>query len=84
MPKIHAILRRINRNLGPQFEERPHAFLADEDREGLIEQSVRLTLDAPSLEEMDRKHIREETRRRKNGCCLDTDIPESRRIIIRS
>ena len=50
----------------PQFEEKLRAYLADQDREWLIEQIVRLTLDAHSLEEMDRRHIRQkETRRRQ-------------------
>ena len=66
MPNIEAILRQINKDLVPQFEEKLRAHLARQDREWLIEQIVRLTLDAHSLEEMDRKHIREEeTKRRK-------------------
>jgi hypothetical protein len=66
MPNIEAILRQINRDLVPQFEEKLRAHLAEQDKEWLIEQIVRLTLDAHSLEEMDRKHIREqETKRRQ-------------------
>ena len=65
MPNIEAIVRQINRELVPQFEEKLRASLAEQDREWLIEQVVRLTLDAHSLEEMDRKHIREEENRRR-------------------
>lgn len=65
MPNIEAIVRQINKGLVPQFEEKLRAFLADQDKEWLIEQIVRLTLDAHSLEEMDRKHIREEETRRR-------------------
>jgi hypothetical protein len=45
--------------LVPQFEERLRAYLAEQDKEWLIEQIVRLTLDAHSLEEMDRRFVRE-------------------------
>lgn len=56
MTNIETIVREINRELIPQFEEKLRAFLAKQDRDWLIEQIVRLTLDAHSLEEMDRKH----------------------------
>jgi hypothetical protein len=62
---IHSIVRRINRELVPQFEERLRAYLAEHDKEWLIEQIVRLTLDAHSLEEMDRKFVREMQARRR-------------------
>lgn len=65
MPNIDAILREINKDLVPQFEEKLRAYLANQDREWLIEQIVRLTLDAHSLEEMDRKHFREEENSRR-------------------
>jgi hypothetical protein len=65
MPNIEAILRQINKDLVPQFEEKLRAHLARQDKEWLIEQIVRLTLDAHSLEEMDRKHIREEETKRR-------------------
>jgi hypothetical protein len=65
MPNIEAILSRINKDLVPQFEEKLRAYLAEQDKEWLIEQIVRLTLDAHSLEEMDRKHIREEETKRR-------------------
>lgn len=67
MPNIEAIVRQINKDLVPQFEEKLRAYLAGQDREWLTEQIVRLTLDAHSLEEMDRKHIREEETRRRQA-----------------
>jgi hypothetical protein len=56
MPHIDVIIRQIHRDLVPQFEEKLRAHLAAQDKEWLIEQIVRLTLDAHSLQEMDRKH----------------------------
>lgn len=56
MPNIETIVRQINREIVPQFEEKLRAYLAEQDKEWLIEQIVRLTLDAHSLQEMDRKH----------------------------
>ena len=67
MPNIDAILRQINKDLVPQFEEKLRAHLAEQDREWLIEQIVRLTLDAHSLEEKDRTHVREEENRRRQA-----------------
>jgi hypothetical protein len=65
MPTIESIVRQINKDLVPQFEEKLRLYLAGQDKDWLVEQIVRLTLDAHSLEEMDRKHIRlEETVRR--------------------
>ena len=54
---IEAIVRSINRELTPKFEERLRAALAEQDREWLIDQIVRLTLDAHSLEEIDRRSV---------------------------
>ena len=51
---IEDIVQRINRELSPQFEERLRERLADKDREWLVDQLVRLTLDAHSLEDLDR------------------------------
>jgi len=65
MPNIESIVRQINREFIPQFEEKLRAYLAQQDREWLIEQIVRLTLDAHSLEEMDRRHFKEEENRRR-------------------
>lgn len=57
MSTIEGIVRSINRELVPSFEDRLRAALADKDREWLIEQIVRLTLDAHSLEEIDRRSV---------------------------
>jgi hypothetical protein len=67
MPNIDAILREINKDLVPQFEEKLRAYLAEQDKEWLIEQIVRLTLDAHSLEERDRKHVREEETKKQQA-----------------
>ena len=60
---IHSIVRTINRDLVPQFEEKLRDHLRDKDREWLIEQIVRLTLDAHALEENDRKRFLAEKER---------------------
>lgn len=65
MPNIETIVRQINREIVPQFEEKLRAYLAEQDKEWLIEQIVRLTLDAHSLQEMDRKHYKEEENRKR-------------------
>jgi hypothetical protein len=67
MPNIDAILREINKDLVPQFEEKLRAYLAEQDKEWLVEQIVRLTLDAHSLEERDRKHVREEGTKKRQA-----------------
>jgi hypothetical protein len=59
MPHIEVILRQIHKDLVPQFEEKLRGFLATQDKEWLIEQIVRLALDAHSLQEMDRKHLQQ-------------------------
>jgi len=59
MPNIDTIVRQINKGLVPQFEARLREVLATQDREWLIEQIVRLTLDAHSLHEMDRRNLQE-------------------------
>ncbi len=56
---IESIVRGINRELVPVFEERLRAALAERDREWLIEQVVRLTLDVHALEEADRRQVGE-------------------------
>lgn len=58
-------MRVINRDLSPQFEERLRTELADKDRDWLIDQLVRLTLDAHSLEDLDRAAVIEQTTRRR-------------------
>jgi hypothetical protein len=65
MSNIEAIIRQINKDLVPEFEEKLRAYLADQNEEWLVEQIVRLTLDAHSLEEMDRRHFREEENKRR-------------------
>ena len=65
MTNIETIVRQINRDFVPQFEEKLRVYLAGQDKEWLIEQIVRLTLDAHSLEEMDRRHFKEEENRRR-------------------
>jgi len=54
---IEAIVRSINRELVPSFEEKLRTALVDCDRDWLIDQIVRLTLDAHSLQEMDRRSV---------------------------
>ena len=46
MANIDHIIRRINKELVPQFEEKLRAYLADKDRDWLIEQIVRGLIDA--------------------------------------
>lgn len=70
MLNIEHIVRRINKDLVPQFEEKLRAYLADQDKEWLIEQIVRLTLDAHSLQAMDRK-IKQEIIARNRAERLD-------------
>jgi hypothetical protein len=50
---IEEIVRQINRELSPQFEERLRSLLADKDRDWLVDQLVRLTLDSHSLQDLD-------------------------------
>ena len=59
MTTIDVVVRSIHRELTPQFEELLRAALADRDREWLIDQIVRLTLDAHSLQEIDRRSEQE-------------------------
>jgi hypothetical protein len=59
MTTIDVLVRDVNRTLSPQFEELLRAALADKDREWLIDQIVRLTLDAHSLQEIDRRSEQE-------------------------
>ena len=64
-PTIEGVLRGINRELVPHFEERLRAALADRDREWLVDQIVRLALDAHSLQALDRRLAQEEQGRRR-------------------
>ena len=54
---IETIVRLINKELVPQFEDKLRNYLIQQDKEWLIEQIVRLTLDVHSLREMDRQLI---------------------------
>jgi len=60
---IETLVRSIQVDLVPAFEERLRAALAECDREWLIDQIVRLTLDAHSLQEMDRRSVMEAKKR---------------------
>jgi len=62
---IEDLVRAINRDLSPQFEERLRQALADKDRDWLVDQLVRLTLDAHSLEDLDRAAVIDEKLRRR-------------------
>lgn len=59
MQTIHHLVQSVNRELSPVFEERLREQLAGKDREWLIDQIVRLTLDRHSLQEIDRKAERD-------------------------
>ena len=65
MPNIEGIVREINRDLVPEFERKLRAYLVQQDKDWLIDQIVRLTLDAHILEEMDRQHSRTEENRKR-------------------
>jgi len=65
MSDIETVVRQINREIVPQFEERLRAHLESQERGWLIEQVIRLTLDAHSLEERDRRRFREEEDRKR-------------------
>lgn len=59
MTTITTIVQAIQRDLSPQFEERLRAELEAHDKPWLIDQIVRLTLDAHRLQEIDRAVERE-------------------------
>lgn len=59
MQNIDGIVRSIQLDLTPEFEERLRAALADQEPAWLIDQIVRLTLDSHSLQEIDRRSERE-------------------------
>jgi hypothetical protein len=64
-PTIEALLREVNRELVPQFESRLRAALEGRDREWLVDQIVRLALDAHSLQALDRRLAQAELARRR-------------------
>src|SRR3989338_9687293 len=59
MPTIETIIRQANKDLVPQFEERLRSILVTQDKQWLIDQIIRLALDAHSLHEMDRKQFQQ-------------------------
>jgi hypothetical protein len=59
MPNIESIVRQINQELAPQFDEKLRDYLMMQDKEWLVEQITRLTLDSYSLQEMDLRRVRE-------------------------
>ncbi len=63
MATIEGILREVNRELSPQFEDRLRAALAGQDREWLVDQIVRLAIDAHSLQLIDRRLAQQERAR---------------------
>src|SRR5512143_187653 len=65
MNTIETIVRSIQRELTPQFEQRLRAYLQEQDKAWLVEQVVRLTLDAHSLSEMDRRSVRARKERQR-------------------
>lgn len=65
MQTIEGIVRSINRDLVPQFQDKLRQYLVQQDKEWLVDQIVRLTLDAHSLEEMERKVILETKARKR-------------------
>jgi hypothetical protein len=81
---IHHIIRSINRELVPVFEEKLRQELATKDREWLVEQIVRLSMDAHALEENDRRQFalakeqrRAERRARLHDICLSCSVLEN-------
>lgn len=56
---IVALVRKVQLELSPAFEEKLREQLADKDRDWLVDQIVRLTLDRHSLLELDRRSERE-------------------------
>ena len=59
MHTIHHLVQSVQRDLTPVFEERLREQLADKDRDWLVDQIVRLTLDRHSMQEIDRKSEQE-------------------------
>lgn len=59
MHTIHHLVQSVQRELSPVFEERLRDQLADKDKDWLIDQIVRLTLDRHALQEIDRKAERD-------------------------
>ena len=62
---IENILRSIKKELAPEFEEKLRSYLVKQDKEWLIDQIIRLTLDSQSLQEIDRKIIQEQKEQKR-------------------
>lgn len=67
MANVETIVRQINKELVPQFESQLREHLAAQDRDWLIEQVIRLTLDAHSLHEKDRRILHEAKAARRSA-----------------
>jgi hypothetical protein len=66
MPNIETVIGEINKNLVQEFEKKLRTYLVGQEKDWLVEQIIRLDLDAHSLEERDRKQFREgESRKRQ-------------------
>ena len=81
MKNIENIVREIRRDLTPVFEQKLRAYLTGQDKDWLIEQVIRLTLDAHSLQEMDRKvmqelKVRQRESRIQRVIALHVDAPK--------
>lgn len=77
MSTIESIIWEINRELAVQFEERLRQHLVQQDKEWLIEQVIRLSLQAQGLDVLDRRpqkvdeHPRAERLARVRNMALD-------------
>jgi len=59
MPDIESIVRQIDRELAPRSGEKLRDYLMAQDKEWLVGQIIHLTLDPHSLQEMNRRRVRE-------------------------
>ncbi|NEP91436.1 MAG: hypothetical protein F6K18_34160 [Okeania sp. SIO2C2] len=57
---IQGIVSSVKEELAPQFEEKLRSYLVQQDREWLIEQIIRLTLDSLYIKKKDIKAIQEQ------------------------
>ena len=64
-PTIETFINQAHLDLMPQFEARLRGFLIHQTQDWLIDQIIRLSLDAPSLHEMDRRHLLEQKARQR-------------------
>jgi|GEM_PF-1219168 len=56
---IEKVVQKINQELAPKFENKLRFYLETQDKEWLIEQIIRLTMDNQSRQESDRKVFQE-------------------------